>query len=165
MEILSITEIWRYLRWLPGFILRRIFTKERLADLVLIDVRARHESVAVNLAEAPTFRIYFQIINLSPFVVELDRAEVEFLCAGVKVSCQHIRKATYKPGEAAMLFVEGDINEGKADQIAKLREANSSSIEVHCQFNCPLHSFTKQTGVLEGGHVRFINQNSRLKGK
>lgn len=44
MEISSVIEIWKYLKWLPGFILRKIFCKERLADLVLIDVQARQGS-------------------------------------------------------------------------------------------------------------------------
>ena len=51
MQLLSIVEIWKHLRWLPKFILRRIFSKERLCDLVLIDVQARHESVRVDLGE------------------------------------------------------------------------------------------------------------------
>jgi len=62
-----------------------------------------------------------------------------------------------------MLFVEGEVSEGKADQIARLREKNSSSIEIHCEFNCPLHNFTKQTGRLEGLHVRYINAAFREK--
>lgn len=92
MESLSIIEIWKYLKWLPKFILRKLFTKARLADLVLIDVQARHESVQANLGDIASYSIYFQIINMSPFDIELDRAEIEFLCAGVSVSTQYIKK-------------------------------------------------------------------------
>ena len=80
MDYLSIVEIWKYLRWLPKFILRRVFTKDRLSDLVLIDVQPRHESVRADLGEISSYAIWFQIINMTPFDIELDRAEIEFMC-------------------------------------------------------------------------------------
>lgn len=161
MDLLSIVEIWRYLNWLPKYFLRRIFTKERLADLVLMDVQARHEPVRANLGDIASYAICFQVINMSPFDVELDRAEIDFLCAGTTVSKQYIRKTVFKAGQAGTLHVSGEIDTAKAAQISRHHKDNKSSISLHCEFNCILHSFTKVRNNLEGVYVHFVNAEWR----
>ncbi|MEZ0123744.1 MAG: hypothetical protein AB9Q22_11755 [Candidatus Reddybacter sp.] len=166
MEISSIIEIWKYLKWLPKFILRKLFSQERMGDLVLIDVQARHEAVCANLGDIASYSIYFQIINMSPFDVELDRAEIDFMCAGTSVSKQHIKKAAYKAGEVGTLYVTGEIETPKAIQMARHYKDNRSSISIHCEFNCSLHNFTKVCKNLEGVNVHFMNaewRNSTLE--
>jgi len=163
LQLLSIVEIWKHLKWLPKFILRRIFKKERLSDLVLIDVQARHESVKVDLGEVSSYQIYFQVINMSPFDIELDRAEIDFSCAGIPLSNQYIKKTSFKAGQVGSLYIKGEIQTPKAIQIAKVYENNSSSVSLHCEFNCSLHDFTKICSNLSGVHVNFINEEWRKK--
>ena len=161
MEISSVIEIWKYLKWLPGFILRKIFSKDRLADLVLIDVQARHQAVRANLGDIASYSIYFQVINMSPFDVELDRAEMDFLCAGTSVTKQYIKKTVFKSGEVGSLYVTGEIETPKAKQMARHYKDNKSSITLHCEFNCSLHNFTKVCNNLEGVNVHFVNAEWR----
>jgi hypothetical protein len=161
MEISSIIEIWKYFRWLPKFILRKLFSQERLGDLVLIDVQARHEAVYANLGEIASYLICFQIINMSPFDVELDRAEIEFVCAGTAVSKQHIKKVAFKAGQIGTLLVKGEIETPKANQIVRHYKDNRSSISMHCEFNCSLHNFAKVCSNLEGVNVQFENAEWR----
>lgn len=161
MEFLSIVEIWKYFKWLPKYTLRRIFNKERLADLVLIDVQARYEAVKVDLGDISSFEIYFQVINMTPFDLELDRAEIEFRCAGTSLKSQFIRKTLFKAGENSSLYVSDDIDIAKANQIARLCENNRSSVSMHAEFNCSLHDFTKATNRLEGVNVHFNNAEWR----
>lgn len=161
MEILSVTEIWRWLRWLPNWILKRIFNRQRLADLIIFDVKARHSSVSVDLGEPPTYGIWFQIINMSPFEVELDRSEFSFVCAGSEIKIQHIKSSIYKSGEVAQLYVHGDIPESKANHIARLWKDNRSYIGVHCEFKCVISKFVKSGFNLEGVNVEFRNAEIR----
>ncbi len=165
MEVLSITEIWRWLRWLPKFVLRKMFTPKRLADLVLFDVRARHNSVSVNLCEHPTCDIWFQIVNMTPYEIELESAEFNFMCEGVEIKIQHIKREVYKSGAISCLHVREDIPEGKANSIAQFMKENRSSIEVHCDFNCSLQKFSKTAQHLEGVHVKYINGAMRTSVK
>ena len=163
MEYLSITEIWKYLTWLPRFVMKRLFSKKRLADLVIIDVRPRHESVRVYLSDVSSYNIYFQIINMTPFQIELDRAEVDFSCVGTKLVSQYIKKETYRPGEIATLYIQGDIESAKADQIALLHDKNPSYMHLHLEFNCKLHDFTKSQIHLDGVKPDFVNAEIRRK--
>ncbi|MBD0785805.1 hypothetical protein HUO09_05590 [Vibrio sp. Y2-5] len=161
METLSIVEIWKYLRWLPKLILRKVFSKQRLADLIYIDVQARHTSVEVNLGKIAEHRIYFRIINMSPFDVELDRAEIEFNCAGTSLKVKHIKTQSFKAGEIGSLYITDEISSAKANQIAKFHKSNGSRIAFHGEFKCALHDFPKELHNLEGINVRYINAHMR----
>ena len=163
MELLSITEIWKYFRWLPGFILRRLFTKRRLADLIIIDVQPRHQSVKVNLGDVASYDIYFQVINMSPFFIELDRAEIEFICAGTRLQSQYIKKVKFAPGGIATLYIPGDIDSAKADQIARHYKINDSYINLHVECNCKLHNFQKTQHNLDGVNVVYVNDSWRVE--
>ena len=162
MEILALLEIWRFLTWLPKRILKRIFSEQRMADLVIVDIRPRHERVTVNLSPTPTYELWFQAINISPFEVELDRAHIDFICAGASLKMSYTQKTKFESGKISEFHVTGDIPEGKADFIAQHLDRNRSSISMNMDFNCLLHSFSKQCRNLEGVIPRFMNHNTRV---
>lgn len=157
METLTITQVWRYFRWLPKFLLRILFNKERLSGMVLLDVKPRHQAVSVNVVDPGYFNIYFQLVNMSPFEIELDRADIDFMCAGVRLRTMYIKKTSFKSGEIGTLFIEGEISTAQAERIIKLYDKNRSSINLHCDFNCGLHNFSKSNHNLDGVSVDFTN--------
>lgn len=161
MELLSIIEIWSYIKRFPKWLKKRLFTKERLSDLVLIDVQPRNEPVKANLGKPSSFGIYFQVINMSPFDVELDRAEIDFICSGISLNSQYIKKKVFKAGEVGTLYIAGEIESDRADQIAHHYDNNHSLISFHGEFNCELHNFTKIRQNLSGVFVHFTNAKSR----
>lgn len=163
MEGLSITSIWKFLTWLPRCILKLIFTKSKLADLILIDVRPRYDYATLNLGEVASVDVWLQLINLSPFEVELDRANFKFLCGGVTIKSYFLKKEKIGPGQIKELYVSENITNGQANQIAKTLNNHQSSIEMDAEFNCILHSFAKSTGNLSGLRPRFINQERRIE--
>jgi hypothetical protein len=161
MEFSSIAEVWKYLRWLPKFVLQRIFNKERMADLILVDVRPRFRSVTANLGEIPSFEIWLQVINMSPFEVILEQAQLDLLCAGVSLKCNDVKKHTFRPGQVSLVHFTSDIGDGKANNIARHYQQNDSSISIHFEMNCVLHNFSKILNNLEGVNVSFLNTNYR----
>lgn len=163
MEILSVIEIWKYFKWVPSFILKRLFTKQRLADLVFIDVMPRYQSVQVNLGDVASYDIYLQVINMSPFSIELDRAEIVFSCAGTQLKSQYIKKEEYASGRIGALYISGDIESAKADQIVRHYDRNDSYLDLHIEFNCKLHNFQKTRHNLNGVNTKFINASWRVE--
>ena len=129
--------------------------------MVYVDVQPRHTSVRVNLAKPSTCDIYFQVINMTPFEIELDRAQIKFWCAGVGIKIQHINKSRFISGQSSSFCVNTEISEPNAENIAKLISENSSSITIDCEFNCDLHDFSKLNHVLDRVRVEFINSHSR----
>lgn len=162
---IPIGSIWTAIRWLPPAILRRFFPKNRMAELQHIDLRPRHEPVTVDLGESPTFSLWLDAINLSPFEVELDRAEFEFWYGSSPLKATILKKQAIAPGEIAQFRLSGSIPDGAANQITRNYSANAGSLDGmlsgHINFNCSLHAFPKEIRSLSGIRPHVMNHNSR----
>ena len=133
-----------------------------MGELVLIDVRPRHEYATVNLGEVAKFDLWLQMINLSPFDIELDRAELRFWCGGTIQKASILKKISLSSGQILDLYFSESIPGSHATQIAQNLENHQSAIEVDVEFNCKLHNFSKSTGHLGGVLPRFLNPKMRM---
>ncbi|MBC3926953.1 hypothetical protein [Undibacterium sp. CY21W] len=108
----------------------------------------RHESVRVDLGETASFQLWLNVINLSPFEVELNRAEFEFSYASAALKATVLRKQKFAPGEIATFQISNPISDGLANQIVRNRKVNAPDLEGalsgHIEFNCKLHPFPRQ---------------------
>ncbi|MDK9690524.1 MULTISPECIES: hypothetical protein [Azospira] len=160
LETIPIQGIWRLLRWLPGFLLRRYFTKEKLSQLIYVDLRPRHSSVVVDLGESASFSLWLMAINLSPFPVELDRAGFRFWLGGSTIDASILKKQVIAPGEVASLYISGAIPEGPANQFAR-HSGNPVALDGNIEFNCNVRSFAKTVGHLDG--INPIIHNAHVR--
>lgn len=166
LNLSGLLEVWGFIQWFPKFILRRIFTKKRMPDLVLIDAVAKEGAFEVNLAEHPRYRINLQFINLAPCRVVLDRAKIAVGLPGVSTDHLHIMTVELLPSEVKSILIEGEISEGKANTITSLlphERDKSGSLSISAEFQCDLHDFKKENHFLEGLHVTYVNEHLRLK--
>jgi len=108
----------------------------------------------VDLGEAASFGLWLNVINLSPFEVELDRAEFEFSYAGAALKVTVLRKQKFAPGEIATFQISNPISDGLANQISRNRKVNvpdlDGALSGHIEFNCKLHPFPRQVQHLAG---------------
>jgi len=168
IEIIPIQGLWKILRWLPGFLLRWYFTPEKLAQLIYIDMRPRHDSAVMDLGQSASFRLCLQAINLSPFPVELDRANFRFWCVGATMNASILKKKAIAPGEIVELYIEEAIQDGHANHMATLIKANPYALDTqvaidgNIEFNCKVRSFAKTVGHLDGINLKVINGHVRL---
>jgi len=161
IETIPIQGVWRLLRWLPGFLLRRYFTPEKLAELIYVDVRPRHDSAVVDLGQSASFTLYLQAINLSPFYVELDRASFRFWFGGTTSNASILKKQVIAPGEIATLCIGEAIPDGHAYQMVRLHKDNSAALDGNIEFNCTVRSFAKTVGHLDGINPKVYNAHVR----
>ena len=161
IETIPIQGVWRFLRWLPGYLVRWYYTREKLAKLIYVDVRPRHDSVVVNLGQAASFTLYLQAINLSPFAVELDRANFRFWFGGATLNASLLKKQVISPGEITTLYISETIPDGHADQMARLHHGNPISLDGNIEFNSKVHNFAKSIGHLDGINAKVYNANAR----
>lgn len=161
VEGIPIKQLWALLARLPKFLLKRRFTPETLAGLVYVDLRPRHDPATLDLGQSATFELWLQVINLSPFEVELDRADFGLQCGPI-LRAGISRRQKISPGEIASLRVHGPMTDGQADEISRFIEHNSTvKLEGYMDFNCALHCFAKAIYNLEGIRPRVINANTR----
>jgi hypothetical protein len=119
VDVISIGAIWSLLTWLPQFVLRRVFTKAQMSDLMLFDVRPRHDPATVNLGSPASYELWLRLINMSPFDVELDQALFKFHFHGVRLDIPVLEHMLFKSGEIKAFPIDGSINEEQAAQIAR----------------------------------------------
>jgi hypothetical protein len=141
--------------WLPNFILRKMYPIERLEKLIHVDVRARHESVVLNLGQPAVAQIWLQIINLSPFKITLDRAEFNLFC-GPKVKLGIKLSRDIKPNEIVYEFLDDPISDSYISHIAANAGGGICILSGNMQFKSDLSAIPKAI-YLEGINLKYYN--------
>jgi hypothetical protein len=163
-DLVAVKGLWPLVSrvpWLVAVAGRWYFTSERLAALVYVDVFPRNESARVDLGGVASFQLHLQLMNLTPFELELDRANFHFWCGGVRLDGQVLEKRKISPGASESLFLSGSIPDGAANQIAALFRGNQASLDGNIEFNCSVRSFAKRVGSLSGIQTLFVNEHAR----
>jgi hypothetical protein len=164
IELLSIRGLWPIAEKIPAvaaFFGQWYFTSERLAQLVYVDLFPRHESARIDVGPAASFQLHLQVINLSPFELELDRANFHLWCGGVRLDASILQKESIPAGKSASLFVSAAIVDGHANQLLKNYENNQVTLDGNIEFNCRVRSFAKNIGQLSGIQAKVVNVQSR----
>ena len=149
------------MRWLPGWYLRRRYPSERLAQLIYFDFLPRCESAWVNVAAAPDVRLALQIINLSPFAVVLDRAQLKLTCAGAMVTLSSLERRPIASGELVQLHLHETLSDGHANVIANSPQPSNAWLDGNLEFNCRVRSFGKRLTSMTGVQVTVVNAHTR----
>jgi hypothetical protein len=162
VELIPIQGIWGFiLRKLPDFLTRWYFTPTRLANLIYVDLRPRHDPAVIDLGQSASFALYLQVINLSPFEVELDRGSFRLWGGGTPLNASTLQRKIIAPGEIASLYIHEVIPDGHATQLAKLGSDRAVALDGNIEFNCKVRSFSKDVGLLEGISPKIYNAQVR----
>lgn len=138
-----------------------------MARLVYCDLRPRDDSTTIDLGPSSAYQIWLQVINLSPFEIELDRASFQFLCGGSPLGASILERKTIAPGEITSILVRDVMPDGYASQIAKNIARNSDlgsgyfALTGNIEFNCKVTPFSKKIGHLDGIRPRVTNEQFR----
>jgi hypothetical protein len=165
ITLVTVQGLWPVLSRIPAviaFLGRWYFSAERLAGMVYVDLYPRHESVRVDLGSVATYQLHLQLMNLTPFELELDRANFHFWCGGVRLDTHILKKLRIPPGASESLFLSGSIPDGAADQIALVFKGNQTTLDGNIEFNCPVRSFAKSVGSLSGIQAVVMNDHVRV---
>jgi hypothetical protein len=149
-------------RYLLAALIRWRFPRDRLASLVYLDIRPRHDGIVLEMHPNGAARLYLQIINLCPAPIELDRAYFYLICGGGEIKFMELAKRQFAIGELAEIYLHAQIPSEVADSIARAPD-NPVSLHGHIEFNSPRRQFPKVVGTLEGIRPRFINLELRQR--
>jgi hypothetical protein len=115
------------------------------------------------LAEAASIELSFQVINGSPFPVELDRAWFRFSFNGASIKLSFLERKAIASGETALLYLYEALPDGHATQIAKNSGGNQAWLEGNLDFNCNARQFSKNIGSLSGIQLTIVNGQFRTQ--
>ena len=163
MELIPVASqaLKALLSWLPSFLLRWYYTPERLAQLIYVDVQPRNEAIRVNLGPAADFQVALQIINLSPFTVELDRAKIELQCGTAPLEASNLERRKVQAGEIVSVYFRQVIPDGHATQIFQNQGSGSPGLSGLLEFNCKVQAFSRRIPQLSGLPITTINSHLR----
>ena len=157
METLPVGMIWRAMSWLPGFLLRRFFSKQWLAQHTRIDVRPRYDPVSVRGGELPEVHIWLVVSNHGHFPIELDRLTAEFTMGAAVARFHHLNRAELKPNAEIEIFVRGALTGEQIAHISRNKERPFVALQLQAEFNSKLHNFSVNTGQLSGIKPELLN--------
>ncbi len=157
MDAVPIGVLWRFLSWLPGFVLRWFFSKRWLADHTRIDIRPRHDPVSVYGGELPQVQFWIIVANRGHFPIELDRLTVEFSFAAVNTQFYKLDRIQLAADSEAEVFVRGVLTGEQAVHIAKYKDRPQIALQLKAEFNSKVHNFAVDTGRLEGINPALSN--------
>lgn len=149
------------LKWIPPFLIRRFYPADRLAQLIYLDLQPRYEAVRIDLGSAATARVVLQLINLSPFPVQIDRASFRLMFAGATISMAFLERKALAIGEPTSLYLEAAVPDGFANQMARIWKGQTAWLEGHIDFNCSVREFAKPVRTLSQIPVAVINEGAR----
>lgn len=162
VEAIPVASILRVvLGWVPSFLLRWYYSPDRLARLIHVDLKPREDSALLNLAPASWVRVAMQVINLSPFPVELDRASLQIDCGGTRLGATNVERKRIKPGEIAVIPFETAVPDGHAEAILQHNPDSSGGVSGTFEFNCRVQPFTRMIPDLRGITFRRLNAHRR----
>ena len=147
--------------WMPGVLLRMRYTEVRLADLIYFDFMPRSESAWINLGQAPSVRLGLQLINLSPFEIELDRANLKFNVGGATLNLAELNRTKVGSAQVAHLFLEAPLSDGHANLLARDVPDVRAWLDGRIDFNCKVRPFAKQIRSLQEVQLKIVNAHMR----
>jgi hypothetical protein len=160
-EIASIQGLWPVLRRLPSWAIRRYFSEDRIVKLIHVDIFPRHESATFDLGEIASARVHMQVLNLTPFPVEIDRCTFYIRCKGVSIKCVDLNRVTVASGAFQSIFLSENISDSQANQIYRASEFNETSIDGVIEFNSKIRAFKKTLHSLARIQEKFQNLQHR----
>jgi hypothetical protein len=162
VDNIGLKSLWMLARYLPAALIRWRFPRERLASLVYVDLRPRHDAVVLELHPNGMARLYLQVINLCPTRIELDRAHFSLTCGGGEIQFIELTKREFEIGEVADVYMCMRIPDSIADSVASA-PGNPVSLQGHIEFNSPIRAFPRALGSLTGIRPYFMNMEQRQR--
>lgn len=163
MESILNSFAWKAFKWLPSFLLRRIFSEVWFKNNIYIDIKPRNSSVEIHQPENPKVTIQMEIRNQTHFPIELDRLLVTF-SYGIEVAKpNHFKRELIKAGETKSIYLSGNIDANQFNSLAFQHKNNARhcNIEVWGEFNSKIRCFSverKLDGIKpEIANVHMLN--------
>jgi hypothetical protein len=138
------------IRNLPVILYKWYYTSERLSGLVYCDLFPRGESAEIDLGQLASARISLQIINLSPFPMEIDRAQLQMNLCGANIEFIQLRRTNIEPGAITQLFLNSTMQDSSANAIASSPDTTMRAwLNGALEINCKVRNFQKVVGLPE----------------
>lgn len=146
----------------PSLLVRWYFSKHRMQEYIVIDIRPNGEQLTIDLGDFPAMKVWLRITNFSPLPVTLTHVWVRLNCLGNDIKLERTKRTTVLPLSSEEFVVEKDLG-GRPEQRLRLNAPfATASIGVEVDFDSDVRKFTKNVNSIQGVHVAIQNCPSEL---
>ena len=146
-------------------IMKKYYTKQKLASMVEIKIRSDHSRMTVNCSELPYAKAWIDITNLTPFHVIVHEVNAEFYMSGRVVGAIKTYEKDICPSCEERLFIRTDLNGKQVDYIKRHKKIDIPRLNINMKLSCKLSPFEIIDRDLSIKNIEFINCHNFLKSK
>lgn len=117
------------------------YRPERIDKDIKIRPHGEGEALTFSTNVLPNVQLWFQVTNLSPFSIEIDRMLVQVSYGPVIGEFCTLRKTKLKPASEALVKVESALTSLQAAAVvAQSGNANYATLYLTAYINCKVHN-------------------------
>ena len=146
-------------RYVPDYFLRRSFSEHKVISHVKMDVRSRGDSVNLRLGQLPTCEVWLQVINHTPFPLDVETIKGVLNYNGCSINIEnkhHIDIDRHSTIDSVLL--EGDLTGEQAEHCSIDKDKTYTSLTLHSRIRTKFALFKKDTGDISYLHVAIMNR-------
>ena len=146
-------------------IIKKYYTKQKLASMVEIKISSDHSGMTVDCSELPYASAWIDITNLTPFHVIVHEIDAEFYMSGRVVGTVKTYEKDICPSCEDRLFIRTDLNGNQVNYIKKHKNVDMPRLNIKMKLSCKLSPFEIIDRDISIKNIEFINCNNFLKSK
>ncbi|MCK4742896.1 MAG: hypothetical protein KAT25_03675 [Sulfuriflexus sp.] len=146
-------------RYIPCFVLKKAFPHSRFIHSVRLDVRQHGEAVNLNLGELPECEVWLQVINHSPFSLDVESIKGVLNYDGCSIdveSAHHIDLEKHTTSDSVLL--KGKLTGAQAEHCSKDADQKNASLVLRSRIRTKFALFKKDSYDIRDLHVRIMNK-------
>jgi len=130
--------ITRVMSYIFGFIMKKYYTKQKLASMVKINVSSEHSGITVNCSELPDARAWLEVTNLSPFPVTILGIEAELYLSGRVARFISLCNEEISPSDEGRVFIQTDLNGRQAEHVKRNKGVDNPRLNIKMFLSVPV---------------------------
>lgn len=149
--------IIRVSSFLFSSVLRRFYTRQKLSELVDIQVCHDPSGITINCSELPDISAWIEISNSSPFHITVHEFEAGVYLTERVANLVKICNVDVAPSGTERLFVQSDLTAKQIDYIRRHKYVETPKLKVNAMFSCRLSTFEINDREITTHNLDFIN--------
>ena len=151
--------ILKVLSFLLPTIFRKIYTHEKLVNLIDISVSSENDGIVVNCMDLPDARAWIEITNLSQFTLKLVGIEAILYWVGRAAEFKSLQRIELKPHSKSRIMIDTSLNGRQVEHIKANNTKDTPRLYVSAYFESSIREINKQRDI-STSNVRLLNHSA-----
>ncbi len=158
---IGINGLIRLLSYIAPFIVRRMYTPERLASKIKITISSEGDGVYIQAGQLPRAQVWLEITNLTPFAIEPDRIIVKLTCTYQIAKLVLLERRIIESTEEERYLLDESLSSFQVDSLRGAGKIEEAQLEIYGYFLSKVHNFSIRNKYISTKNVRVVNLQAK----